>query len=214
MALALTVALAPAFHAGPVAAAEAGVNTGPLAAQLAELTLPAEMIRQSARTAFITQFRAAVQRNPQAQAAMDKTPGLLDAIVGGASVKLDQVLATLLVSLKADAGASFAASMDPAELREAVTFYQGPAGRKLVAQIPALAAGRPLQDLLTPGEIRDVAAFSKTSSSRKMEALKPQQMQAIGPAVNRALSAGGPEIQAAAMAAGEAYMRTHRSKAR
>jgi hypothetical protein len=197
---------------GALAATTANSSANPLASRLVDLTFPTEMIRRDAEKAYATNFRASVLRNLQAQAAMQRMPGLLDAIVNAATSKLDQVLTALIPSLENNAAASYAANLSSAELQNAVTFYSGPVGKKLVAATPTIALGGDVRKILNPAEIAEFAAFSQSSAGQKIGALKPQQTNEISMAVNHAFEAAEPQMDAAAQSAGQAYMRAHQAK--
>ena len=185
-----------------------------LASKLVELTFPTEMIRRDASKSYATNFRASFLRNPQAEAAVQRMPGLLDAIVKAGSSKLDQIIMALLPTLESSTAASYASSLTVSELEQAVTFYSSSAGKKLVAATPAVAAGGDVRKILSPAELSDFAAFSRSSAGQKIGALKPQQTNDISVAVNHALGSAQPQIDAAAMAAGQSYMRAHQPKRR
>ncbi len=213
----LALALVGSFMvAMPPASALAAIpensKPNPLASRLVDLTFPAEMIRRDAEKAYATNFRASVLRNPQAQAAMQRMPALLDTIVNAATSKLDQVLTALIPSLKGNAAASYAANLSSAELQSAVTFYSGPVGKKLVASTPTIALGGDVRKILNSPELADFAAFSQSSAGQKIGGLKPQQTNQISMAVNHALQAAEPQMDAAARSAGQAFMRAHQAK--
>jgi hypothetical protein len=139
-------------------------------------------------------------------------PGLLDAIVDAGSSKLDQVITDLLPTLESSTAASYATRLTTSELEQAVAFYSSSVGKKLVAATPAVAAGGDIRQILTPAELSDFATFSRSSTGRKIGVLKAQQTSEINAAVSRALRSAQPQIDAAAMAAGQSYMRVHQSK--
>ncbi|WP_148291778.1 DUF2059 domain-containing protein [Novosphingobium sp. B-7] len=213
LALALLGSCLMAVPSWQAVAATAGDSSpNPLASRLVALTFPAEMIRRDTAKAYATNFRASMLRNPQVQAAMQRTPGLLETIVNAVSMKLDQVLTALIPSLESNAAASYAAKMSPAELQAAITFYSGPVGRKLVMATPAVAMGDDVRKILSSAELAEFAAFSQSSAGQKMGALRPQQTNDMRMAVNHALEAAEPQIDAAAKSAGQAYIRAHQPK--
>lgn len=198
--------------AGALAATTTNSSAHPLASRLVDLTFPTEIIRRDAEKAYAANFRASVLRNPQAQAVMQRMPGLLDTIVNAATSKLDQVLTALIPSLESNAAASYAAHMSSAELQNAVTFYSGPVGKKLVAATPMIALGGDVRKILNSTEIAEFAAFSQSPAGQKIGVLKPQQSNEISMAVNHALKAAEPQLDAAARLAGQAFMRAHQKR--
>jgi len=200
--------------ASALAATPASSSSNSLASRLVDLTFPAEMIRRDAEKAYAANFRASLLRNPRAQAAMQRMPGLLDTIVNAATSKLDQVLIALIPSLERSAARSYAANLTAGELQDAVTFYSGSVGRKLLAATPTIALGGDVRKILAPAELAEFSAFSRSAAGQKIASLKPGQTNEISMAVNHALQVAEPQIDAAAQSAGQAYMRAHQSKGR
>ena len=177
-----------------------------LAARLVDLTLPIDAIQSGARDSFASNFRASFLRDPRAQAAVQRTPALLDTVVRGGTSKLDEVLAALWPEVKARLSASYLANMTPEELESAVAFYSGPVGKKLVEATPVIATGGDIAQILDTTELANFAAFVQSPAGQKIEALKSQQTRDIGEAVNRAFVKSQREIDEAAMLAGRAYL--------
>lgn len=203
------VTLSPAV-ASASTVASSSINV--LAYQLVESTVPKEMILRDAKKAYSDNFRASFLRNPKAQAAAERMPGLLDAILNAGRSKIDNVISSAIDSIKTNLSSSYATSLTPAELHDAVYFYSGPVGRKLVAATPALAAGSDVQKILDASEFATFIAFSKSSAGQKMAALMRSQASEISTAVNSALTTAQPQIDAAGIEAGQAYMRAHQPK--
>lgn len=219
MRISLALALIASVIGSPLCErASASTITGPtvevLASRLVELTFPTEMIRRDAKKSYEASLRATVLQNPQSQAAVDRMPGLLNAIVNAGSLKLDQTIVALCSTLKTDATNAYAAGLTSDELNQAVIFYSSSAGKNLVTATPAIAAGGNVREILSPSDLAHFAAFSQSSAGRKTGELNLQQVSKIGIAISRALHSAQPEIDAAAMQAGQAYMRTHQPKRR
>jgi hypothetical protein len=209
----LACACLAAGAALPASAAALGVpqrNAQTLAAQLVDLTVPSDMIIADAEKAYEANFRTGFLANPRARDAVQRMPGLLDAATNAGVTRLDKVLSALMPRLKADIAASYAKGMTANELEKATSFYAGPVGRKLVAATPRMAAGARLDTILTRAELSRFAAFSHSAAGRKVAALMPGQTRTMMQTVSRALRAAEPQIDADAMAAGKAYMQTHR----
>lgn len=202
-----TCSMAPAVPASASAPPVAAPDTQALASQLTELTFPAEMIHRDSLKAFAENFRASYLSNAKAQTVHERMPGLLEAMVGAGSAKLDEILSAFLTGMKASISASYNKGLSPAELREAVAFYSSTTGKKLIAGTPALAAGADAREILSPAELSEFAKFSRSPAGKRMEALTPGQTSEITNAVSRALSVAQPEINAAALEAGQAYLR-------
>lgn len=199
--------MAAAGPASARASAVAAPDAQALASQLTELTFPAETIRGDSLKAFAQNFRASYLGNPQARAAHERMPGLLDAMLDAGSAKLDETLVALLPEMKASISASYSQGLSAAELEKAVAFYSSPTGKKLVAATAAMAGGADLRAILSPAELSDFAKFSRSSAGTKIEAMKPRQTSEMANAVNHILSAAQPQISAAALEAGQAYLR-------
>lgn len=176
-----------------------------LALELVELTFATNIIRRDAVKACEDNFRTSFLRHPEARADDARRPGLVDAMVGAGCSKLDETIAALLPELKASTAASYAASLSPAELGDAIAFFLTSAGKKLVAATPAMATGSSLQEILDPTELSRFGKFSRSSAGRKIEALKPRQINDMTIAMNRAMTAAFPLIAEAAAAAGRSY---------
>lgn len=203
----VTCSVAPAVPASAAAAPIVAPDTQALASQLTELTFPAEMIHRDSLKAFADNFRASYLSDPKAQAVHERMPGLLDAMIVAGSAKLSETFSALLQELKASLSAAYGASLNPNELKEAVTFYSSPAGKNLIAATPALAGGAELRTVLSSAEMADFTKFSRSSAGRKLEALKPSQSAEITNAVSRIVSIAQPQINAAVVEAGQAYLR-------
>lgn len=202
-----TCAAAPSI--GCAATVDDRTDPNALASHLVDLTVPSEVIRRGATKAYTDNFRASFLRNPKAQAAIERMPGLLDTMSDAAATEVSKAITPLLLSIKTRLSALYSSNLTLIELAQAVDFYTQPAGKKLVEEIPFIAAGGDVRRILTSSELSSFEAYLRSSGGKKMAQLAPQQWNAVTSDVNRALAAAQPKIETAAMQAGQAYMRSH-----
>ena len=177
-----------------------------LAARLVDLTLPVDTIQAGARDAFASSFRESFMRDPRAQAAVERTPALLETTMQATRAKLDEVLTAMWPEMKASLTASYTAGMTPQELEAAVAFYAGPVGRKLVDATPRLATGSPISAVLDSTGLAQFAEFGRSPAGQKISALQAQQTRDVGEMVNRTLAAAAPQIEQAAKQAARDFL--------
>jgi hypothetical protein len=209
----LYVAVAVAELSAPaasVAQSPASPSASDLATQLVDMTLPTALIQRDTKASYISNLRARFLQDPRAEADVQRMPGLLDAILDAASSKFDEVFATMWPELKTRLSASYTASMSAEELAAAVQFYSAPVGTKLVEATALIAKGRDITQVLSPSELVSFSAFGRSPAGRKIEALKAQQGREIGETFNRAMIAGQPMIDEAALLAARTFLAGHR----
>lgn len=205
----------PVFAAAPVATQDSRLALG---RELVVITTPVAAIRRDGAKAFEANFRRSFLASDKGREMERRLPGLLDAMAAAGVAEWDRVVETLLPRMMDEAGTTYAGAMSEAELRDALAFYAGGLGRKLVALIPEAVDPATMRidysPLLTADERRRFAAFSDSPAGRRMNALHPVLAADTARTIEQGIAAEMDRINARVAAAGQAFLQARGLPAR
>jgi hypothetical protein len=152
---------------------------------LAKLTYPAEMDAVAMTYAFTTDVTATYRADANFHALDVKHPGLVDAMVAALLLEYRRARDTALPRLWARTGAAYAGRLNAVELRQAVAFFDSPAGHRIVELAIQGIAAAPLPEngadntVIYPAEptredAMAQATFDATSAGRKLAAMRTE----------------------------------------
>ena len=178
-------AIALIFSSGCGASAPIAASPVDVGSTLAKLTYPARMDAVAMTYAFTTDVAATYRADANLHALDVKHPGLVDAMVAALLLEYRRARDTALPRLWARIGAAYAGRLNAVELRQAVTFFDSPAGHRIVElAIQGIAAAPPPENgagntVIYPAEptredAMAQATFDATSAGRKLVAMRTE----------------------------------------
>ena len=178
-------AIALVFPTGWGAGAPTAASPVDAGSTLAKLTYPARMDAVVMTYAFTTDVAATYRADANLHALDVKHPGLVDAMVAALLLEYRRARDAALPRLWARNGAAYAGRLDAAELRQAIAFFDSPAGHRIIElAIQGIAAAPPPENgvgdtVIYPAEpTREdaiaQAMFDATSAGRKLAAMRTE----------------------------------------
>lgn len=221
----------PAPASVPMTAANAPPEVMAKAARLAKLYFAETVAREVGMREFRTNFLKEVQAAPGVPALDAAHPGLIDAGLKAGMAQMNAFYDEMIPRLNAQVSGFFVANFTPEQMDGAITFYDSPAGRKIMrtaingsdragllekiktenrAEITTndlvALTGPGIADVLASDEGQAFAAFLQSPVGKRFEVIAPKLMAMLSSAMSAEMQRMAPGMQQAIKDAFEAHI--------